>query len=178
MDYFRIRNIQYENSFITREGDFFMREIEKKLEELGIQLPEAPKPAAVYIPTQQTGNLVYTSGQDCKKNGKLLYEGKLGTDLAIEQGKAAARQSAINCLAVIKAHIGDLDRINKIVKVLSFVNSAPGFVEQPYVVNGASELFEEVFKEQGKHARSAISANELPFNTPVETEMIVEVKNN
>lgn len=153
-----------------------MGKVDQRLKELGIELPEAPKPAAVYIPTQQTGNLVYTSGQDCRVDGKLLYEGKLGKDLTIEQGQEAARQTAINCLAVLKARIGDLDKISKIVKVLSFVNSAPGFVEQPYVVNGASELLEEVFGEKGKHARSAISANELPFNTPVETEMIVEVK--
>lgn len=152
-----------------------MGEIEKRLKQLGIELPEAPKPAAVYIPAQQTGNLVYTSGQDCRKGGKLLYEGKLGTDLTIEQGQEAARQTMINCLAVLKAHLGDLDRVSKVVKLLGFVNSAPGFVEQPYVMNGASELLEEVFGEKGKHARSAISSNELPFNTPVEIEMIVEV---
>lgn len=154
-----------------------MSQIDERLKELGIELPEAPKPAAVYIPTQQTGNLVYTSGQDCKADGELLYKGKLGKELTIEQGQKAARQTAINCLSVLKARIGDLDKISKIVKVLSFVNSAPGFVEQPYVVNGASELLEEVFGEKGKHARSAISSNELPFNTTVETEMIVEVEN-
>lgn len=152
-----------------------MSNIENTLKEKGINLPEAPAPAAAYIPAQQTGNLVYTSGQDCKRDGVLVHEGKLGTDLTIEQGQEAARQTAINCLAVLKAHLGDLDRITKIVKVLSFVNSSDGFVEQPYVVNGASELFEEVFGDKGKHARSAISANELPFNTPVETEIIVEV---
>jgi len=152
-----------------------MSNIENTLKEKGIYLPEAPAPAAAYIPAQQTGNLVYTSGQDCKRDGVLVHEGKLGTDLTIEQGQEAARQTAINCLAVLKAHLGDLDRITKIVKVLSFVNSSDGFVEQPYVVNGASELFEEVFGDKGKHARSAISANELPFNTPVETEIIVEV---
>lgn len=154
-----------------------MGQIDERLNALGIQLPEAPKPAAVYIPTQQTGKLVYTSGQDCKRNGELIYKGKLGDELTVEQGQKAARQSAINCLSVLKAHIGDLDRIAKFVKVLSFVNSAPGFVEQPYVVNGASELLEEIFDDKGKHARSAISANELPFHTPVETEMIVEVEN-
>jgi len=152
-----------------------MSNIENTLKEKGINLPEAPAPAAAYIPAQQTGNLVYTSGQDCKRDGVLVHEGKLGTDLTIEQGQEAARQTAINCLAVLKAHLGDLDRVTKIVKVLSFVNSSDGFVEQPYVVNGASELFEEVFGDKGKHARSAISANELPFNTPVETEIIVEV---
>lgn len=152
-----------------------MNKIESRLNEIGVELPEAPKPAAAYIPVQQTGNLVYTSGQDCKRHGSLVHEGKLGQNLTIEQGQEAARQTAINCLAVLKAHLGDLDRITKIVKVLSFVNSGDGFVEQPYVVNGASEFFEEVFGDKGKHARSAIAANELPFNTPVETEIIVEI---
>ncbi|MBY7141762.1 RidA family protein [Virgibacillus sp. NKC19-3] len=152
-----------------------MGQIESKMKELGIDLSEVPKPAANYIPAQQTGNLVYTSGQDCRREGTLMHEGKLGQDLTIEQGQEAARQSAINCLAVLKFHLGDLDRVTKIVKVLSFVNSSDGFVEQPYVVNGASDLLEEVFGEKGEHARSAISANELPFNTPVETELIVEV---
>lgn len=150
--------------------------IEERLKELDITIPDTPKPAAVYIPSQQTGNLIYTSGQDCKKDGRLLYEGKIGRDLTIEQGQEAARQTMINCLAVIKGHIGDLDKIKKIVKVLAFVNSAQGFVEQPYVINGASEFLEEVFGEKGKHARSAIASNELPFNTPVEIEVIVEVE--
>ncbi|MFT9848833.1 RidA family protein [Aneurinibacillus sp. REN35] len=150
--------------------------IEKRLKELGIELPEVPKPAAIYIPAQQTGNLVYTSGQDCRKDGVLIYEGKVGKDLTVEQGQEAARQTMINCLAVLKGHLGNLDRVKKVVKLLGFVNSAPGFVEQPYVINGASKLLEEVFGEAGKHARSAISSNELPFNTPVEIEMIVEVE--
>lgn len=154
-----------------------MGEIDERLKNLGITLPVAPKPAAIYIPAQQTGNLVYTSGQDCRLDGELLYQGKLGQELTIEQGQEASRQTMINCLAVLKHHIGDLDKITKIVKLLGFVNSAPGFVEQPYVMNGASKLLEEVFGEKGKHARSAIASNELPFNTPVEIEMIVEVEN-
>jgi enamine deaminase RidA (YjgF/YER057c/UK114 family) len=152
-----------------------MINIEEKLNELGIKIPEAPKPAAVYVPAKTVGNLVYTSGQDCRVNGKLLYEGKVGSDLTVEQGYEAARQTMINCLAVLKAEIGDLSRVKQIVKLLAFVNSAPGFVEQPYVINGASELLEEIFGEKGQHARSAISSNELPFNTPVEIEMIVEI---
>lgn len=152
-----------------------MGKIEARLNELGIILPEAPKPGAIYLPARQTGNLVYTSGQDCRINGKLLYEGKLGTDLTIEQGKEAARQAIINSLAVLKDFLGDLDKVVKIVKLLGFVNSAPGFVDQPLVINGASELLEQVFGEAGKHARSAIGVNELPWNTPVEIEMIVEV---
>lgn len=153
-----------------------MADINDRIEELGINIPEAPKPAAVYIPSQQFDRLVYTSGQDCRKNGTLLYEGKLGQDLSIQEGYEAARQCMINCLAVIQDRIGDLNKIVKIVKVLGFVNSASGFVEQPYVINGASELLEEIFGEKGEHARSAISSNELPFNTPVEIEIIVEVE--
>src|SRR5699024_9361691 len=152
-----------------------MSNIENTLKEKGINLPEAPAPAAAYIPAQQTGNLVYTSGQDCKRDGELVHEGKLGTDLSIEQGQEAARQTAINCLGVLKDHLEDLDRVTKIVKVLSLVISSVGLVERAYVVYGASELYDVVFEDKGKHARSAISANELPFNTPVETEIIVEV---
>lgn len=153
-----------------------MSRIEERLKELGVTLPEALPPAAVYVPVITTGNLVYTSGNDCRKNGKLLYEGKVGTDLTIEQGQEASEQTMINLLAVLKAYLGDLDRIEKIVKLLAFVNSAPGFVEQPYVINGASEFLESVFGDAGKHTRSAIGTSELPFNTPVEIEMIVEIK--
>lgn len=149
--------------------------VERRLQELGIELPESSSPSGIYVSTQQTGNLVYTSGKNCKKDGELLYKGKLGKELTIEQGQEAARQTAINCLAVLKEHLGDLDRITKIVKVLSLVNSAPGFVQQTEVVNGASKLFEEVLGEKGKHARSAVGVNELPNNNPVETEIIVEV---
>jgi enamine deaminase RidA (YjgF/YER057c/UK114 family) len=105
-----------------------------------------------------------------------MFEGKLGRDLTIEQGQQAARQTMINLLATLKTHLGDLDRIVKVVKLLAFVNSAPGFVEQPYVINVASELLEQIFEVNGKHARSAIGTGELPFNAPVEIEMIVEIK--
>jgi len=152
-----------------------MSEVEKKLQELGITLPPAPKPAAAYVPAKRFGNnLIYVSGQDCRDDGKLIYEGKVGKDLTIEQGQEAARQAMINTLAVLKEELGDLDKITNIVKLLGFVNSAEGFVEQPYVINGASNLLEEVFGERGKHARSALSSNELPFNTPIEIETIVE----
>ncbi|UOQ44195.1 RidA family protein [Halobacillus salinarum] len=153
-----------------------MINVEEKMNDLGIQLPEAPKPGAVYVPAKTVGNLIYTSGQDCRVDGTLLYKGKLGLDLTVDQGYEAARQTMVNCLAVLKAEIGDLGRVKQIVKLLAFVNSAPGFVEQPYVINGASELLEEIFGDKGKHARSAIASNELPFNTPVEIEMIVEVE--
>jgi enamine deaminase RidA (YjgF/YER057c/UK114 family) len=150
--------------------------IEKRLEELGIVLEKVPKPVAEYVPAKTVGNLVYTSGCDCRLNGVLKYKGKVGKDLTVEQGYDAARQVMINIIAVLKEHLGDLDRIKQVVKMLAFVNSADGFVEQPYVVNGASELLVQVFGENGRHARSAISANELPFDTPVEIELIVEIE--
>ncbi|SFK04558.1 Enamine deaminase RidA, house cleaning of reactive enamine intermediates, YjgF/YER057c/UK114 family [Halobacillus dabanensis] len=153
-----------------------MINVEEKIKELGIVIPEAPKPGAVYVPAKRVGKLVYTSGQDCRVNGKLLYEGKLGSDLTVKQGYEAAQQTMINCLAVLKAEIGDFSKIKQVVKLLAFVNSAPGFVEQPYVINGASELLEAILGDKGKHARSAIASNELPFNTPVEIEMIVEIE--
>lgn len=153
-----------------------MSQIEQRLQELGIILPPSPEPRFTYIPCNQTGNLIYLSGQDCRINGELMYEGKVGREVTIEQGQAAARQTIINCLAVMKGYLGDLDRVVKIVKMLGFVNSAPGFGDQPYVINGASDLLVAVFGEQGKHARSAIGTSDLPFHTPVEIELIVEVR--
>lgn len=153
-----------------------MGRIEQRLQELGITLPEPPPVAAIYVPAVTVGNLVYTSGNDCRVSGKLMFQGKLGQELTIEEGQLAARQTMINLLAVLKTHLSDLDKIERIVKLLTFVNSAPGFADQPYVINGASALLEEVFGEQGRHARSAIGTSELPFHTPVEIEMIVQIK--
>lgn len=153
-----------------------MSNVQSNLKELNIVVPEPSEPKFVYVPAKRTGNLIYTSGQDARKNGVNIYEGKLGSDLTIEQGKEAAEQAIINCLSVIQGEIGDLSKVKQIVKMLGFVNSAPGFSDQPYVINGASMLLEKIFGEKGKHARSAISANELPFNTPVEIELIVEVE--
>ncbi len=153
-----------------------MGKIEERLKSLNIELPRPPAPAAIYVPAVTVDNLVYTSGNDCRIDGKLMFTGKVGKDLTIEQGQLAARQTMINLLSVLKVHLGDLDRVERIVKLLAFVNSAPGFIEQPYVINGASALLEEVFGEAGKHARSAIAAPELPFDTPVEIEMIVQIK--
>ena len=153
-----------------------MANIEQRLQELGIVLPPSPEPRFTYIPCNQTGNLIYLSGQDCRINGELMYVGKLGTDLTVEQGQEAARQTIINCLAVMKGYLGDLDRVLKIVKMLALVNSAPGFADQPYVINGASNLLVDVFGDKGKHARSAIGTSELPFHTPVEIEIIAEIR--
>ncbi len=152
-----------------------MGNIEKKLQEMGIDISNAPKPAASYIPAVQTGNLVYTAGQASKKDGILVYKGKLGKDLTVEEGYEAAKISIVNCLAVLKDHLGSLDRITRVVKLLGFVASTPEFDQQPYVINGASDLLIKIFGEKGKHARSAIGTNILPFGTPVEIEMIVEV---
>jgi enamine deaminase RidA (YjgF/YER057c/UK114 family) len=121
---------------------FYMNTIEERLMELGIELPQPTKPSAVYVPAIIVNNLLYTSGTGCKiADGKFLYQGKLGQDLTIEQGQQAARLAAINLLAVLKANLGSLDRINKFVKVLGFVSSSPDFFDQPKVMNGASQLF-------------------------------------
>lgn len=153
-----------------------MGQVEAKLEQLGITLGEVPAAVANYVLAKQVGKVVYTSGNDCRVDGVLMYTGKIGSDLTVEQGYEAARQVAINLLAVLKQHLGELDRIKQVVKMLAFVNSADGFVEQPYVINGASDLLVSVLGDKGRHARSALSANELPFNTPVEIELIVEVE--
>ncbi|HYF92197.1 MAG TPA: RidA family protein [Symbiobacteriaceae bacterium] len=148
---------------------------EAKLLELGIHLPEAPKPVAAYVPFTKSGDLVFTSGQICMENGQLKYKGKVGKDLTPEEGYQAARLCAINTLAVLKAAIGSLDKVVQIVKVVGFVNSAPGFAAQPAVVNGASELYQQVFGEAGRHARSAVGAPELPLDSAVEVEIIARV---
>ncbi|MFZ4451430.1 RidA family protein [Salibacterium aidingense] len=154
-----------------------MSKVEEKMQELEVELPQPNTPKFSYVATKQFGDYVYTSGQDCRVNGKLMFEGKLGKDVSVEEGQEAAKQGVINCLSVIKEEIGDLDKIKQVVKILGFVNSTDGFVEQPYVLDGASKFLVEILGEKGKHARSAVACNELPFNTPVEIEMIVEVIN-
>lgn len=150
--------------------------IEKKLNEMKIIIPQVPKPVASYVPFRKTGNLIYISGQDCRVDGKLKYEGKVGRDVTEEEAYDAAMVTAINLLAVLKNAIGDLDKVSRIVSLHGYVNSADGFVRQPMVINGASDFLVEIFGEKGKHSRCALSMNELPFNTPVEIEMIVEVE--
>ena len=150
--------------------------IERKLEELGVKLPEPAVPVAAYIPFRRTGNLIYISGQDCRVNGELKYKGKVGKDVTEEEAYEAARITAVNLLAILKSAVGDLDKVKQIVNLHGFVNSADGYVRQPFVINGASEFLVEVFGDKGKHSRCALSCNELPFNTPVEIEMIVEVE--
>lgn len=153
-----------------------MSKIETKLQELGLELPAAPKPVAAYIPAIQSGNMVFTSGQIPFLNGELKFKGKLGRDVTVEEGYEAAKLCALNCLSVIKAVIGDLDRIEQVVKVNGFVNSVPEFADQPKVINGASELFANLFGEAGKHARAAVGSINLPMNAACEVEVIVRVK--
>ncbi len=146
-----------------------------KLEELGIELPSAGAPAAAYVMSAQSGNTVYLSGHIAKKDGK-VWAGKLGATLTTEEGKAAARSIAIDLLATLHAHVGDLNRVTRIVKLMSLVNSTPEFTEQHLVTNGASELVADVFGESGKHARSAFGVAQIPLGACVEIEMIAEVE--
>ncbi len=151
--------------------------IEEKIEKLGYNLPETPEPVAEYIPAKQTGNLIFCSGQGpVKENGEFLYSGKVGIDVNEKEAYEAARLCALNALAAIKSVTGSLDKIDNIVKLRGFVNSASDFTDQPQVVNGASELIVEIFGEKGKHARSALGTSVLPDDIPVELEMIVEIK--
>jgi enamine deaminase RidA (YjgF/YER057c/UK114 family) len=149
--------------------------ISQRLSELGIELPEVVVPLAAYVPTVRTGNLVYTSGQLPMVNGALPATGKVGLEVTPEKAKSLARVSALNALAAVDALVG-IDAVARVVKVVGFVSSAPGFHGQPGVVNGASELFGEVFGDAGKHARSAVGVSELPLDAPVEVEIIVEVQ--
>jgi enamine deaminase RidA (YjgF/YER057c/UK114 family) len=149
---------------------------EEKLKEMGIQVPEAAKPVAAYVPAVKVGDYVYTSGQIPFVAGDLKFKGKVGKDLSWEQGYEAAKVCAINCLAAVKSMTGTLDSIESVVKVVGFVNSASGFTDQPKVVNGASELIGNVFGQAGAHARSAVGVAELPLDAAVEVEMIVKVK--
>lgn len=145
-----------------------------RLAELGITLPAVTKPLAAYVPAVRTGNLVYTSGQLPLKGGELIATGKVGAAVTPDAAKAAARQCALNALAAIDALVG-IDSVTRIVKVVGFVASSPGFSGQPGVVNGASEFLGEVFGPSGAHARSAVGVSELPLDAPVEVELIVEV---
>lgn len=146
-----------------------------RLAELGIALPPVIAPLAAYIPAVRTGNLVYTSGQLPLESGELSHTGKVGSEVSPEQAKAAARICALNALAAIEALVG-IDAVSRVVKLVGFVASAPGFTGQPGVVNGASEILGEIFGDAGAHARSAVGVAELPLNAPVEVELIVEVR--
>ncbi|AAZ54152.1 conserved hypothetical protein [Thermobifida fusca YX] len=148
---------------------------ETRLAELGHTLPEVVPPVAAYLPTVRSGSHVYVSGQLPVVGGELRATGKVGADVDPEQAKELAAVCALNAIAAIKAEVGELSRVKRVVKVVGFVASDPSFTGQPQVINGASELFTEVFGEAGKHARSAVGVAVLPLNAPVEVEVIVEV---
>jgi len=150
--------------------------IEKRLEELNLTLPELPKPVANYVPAVKAGNLLFVSGHGPGRGEGKLYKGKVGDDLTIEDGYQSARQTALCLISTIKGAIGDLDKVKQFVKVVGFVNCTENFTDQPKVVNGASDLFVEVFGNKGKHARSAVGMQQLPGGIPVEVEVIVEVE--
>lgn len=150
--------------------------IEQKLQEMGIVLSEPAKPLAAYVPAVQAGDFVYVSGQLPTVSGQLQAKGLVGSDVRPEHAKEAARICAINCLAALKSVVGDLDRVKRIVKVVGYVASAPGFTAQPAVVNGASEFLVQVFGEAGVHARAAVGVAELPLGAPCEIELIAHVE--
>lgn len=152
-----------------------MSKAEEKLIQLGFNLPIAPKPVAAYVPGVLDGNLIYISGQLPMQNATLIT-GKLGDDLRVEDGYAAAQICALNCLGVLKSILGDLDRVERIVKITGFVNCTSNFDAQPKVINGASELLGNVFGDIGQHARSAVGAAALPLGAACEVEMIVRVR--
>ena len=152
-----------------------MGNIENKIKDLGLQLPEPPKPLAAYIPAKQVGNLVFTAGQLPMVNGEIILKGLLGQDVEIDPAYNAAKICTLNALSAIKDVIGDLDKIKQVVRVVGYVASVPTFTQQPAVVNGASELLLEIFGENGKHARSAVGMAVLPLNAAVEIELTVEV---
>jgi len=148
---------------------------EERLASLGLSVPEVPKPVAVYIPAVRSGNYVFTSGQLPMREGQLITTGKVGGEVSPEEAVECARQCALNAIAAVRAEIGDLSQVKRVVKVVAFVASTPDFTGQPGVANGASELFGEAFGEAGKHARSAVGVPVLPLDAPVEVELIVEV---
>ena len=152
-----------------------MSKIATRLKELKIELPSAGAPAAAYVMSAQTGNSLFLSGHIAKKDGKPLV-GKLGLNMTTDEGKAAARSIAIDLIATMKAHLGDLDRVKRIVKVMSLVNSTDTFTEHHLVTNGCSELLFEVFGDSGKHARSAFGVAQIPLGACVEIELIAEVE--
>ena len=147
-----------------------------KLKELGLTLPEPPRPVATYVPAVRTGNLLFVSGQLPFVDGKLQKVGKLGGNFTVDEGIAAARTATLNALAIVNASAGSLDKVAQVVKLAVYVASASGFTDQPRVANGASELLINLFGETGRHSRVAMGAAELPLGAPVEVELVVELR--
>ncbi|MDP4804786.1 MAG: RidA family protein [Candidatus Nanopelagicales bacterium] len=152
-----------------------MSAVEDRLSELGLTLPEVAAPVAAYVPAVRTGNLIYTSGQLPMVNGALPETGTVGVNVTVDRANELASICALNAMAAIKALIGDLDKVQRVIKVVGFVNSAPDFINHPAVVNGASNVLLAAFGDAGTHARSAIGVASLPLDAPVEVELIVEV---
>lgn len=150
--------------------------VEAKLKELNLELPALAPSIGSYVRAVRTGNLLFVSGHGPNRDGKLAYVGKLGREYDVQAGYDAAKLVALNCLATIKEALGDLDKVKRVVKVTGFVNSAAGFVSQPQVINGCSELLIALFGDAGRHARAAVGMAELPNGMPVEIEMILEVE--
>jgi enamine deaminase RidA (YjgF/YER057c/UK114 family) len=149
---------------------------EGRLAELGVTVPDVVPPVAAYQPTARSGNLVFTAGQLPARDGEMIAVGKLGAEVSEDEGYECAKQCALNALAAIKAEIGSLDDVVRVVKVVVFVASTPDFTAQPKVANGASEFLGELFGDSGKHARSAVGVSVLPLDVPVEVEVTVEVR--
>jgi len=149
---------------------------EEKLSQLGIRLPAPPAPVGAYVPAVRSGKLVFTAGQLPPQVGALCPAGKVPTEVPLQAAASAARQACLNALAAVRVELGSLDAVKRVVRLNVFVNSAPGFTDQAKVANGASELLLEIFGDAGRHTRCAIGAAELPLNSPVELDLIVEVK--
>jgi len=149
---------------------------ERRLQELGIELPPVARPVASYVPVVITGSLAFVAGQVPLADGRPTLTGKLGSDVSIEEAVAAARRCALQAVAALRAELGSLDRVRRIVRVGVFVASAAGFTDQPKVANGASDALAEVFGDDGRHARAAVGVAELPLGVPVEVEVLAEVE--
>ena len=150
--------------------------VEARLKSLGIELPKSPSPLANYVPFVITGNLLYLSGQGPREADGTFHTGKVGQEVTIEQAYQDARLTGLNLLAVMQGALGELDRIERVVKLLGMVNGTPDFLEHPQVINGCSDLMVEVFEEKGRHARSAVGMGSLPNNITVEVEAIVKIQ--
>ena len=151
--------------------------IKKRFKDLGISIPNAPKPAGSYVPIVLTGKLAFVSGQIPIKDGQVVYQGKVGDTQSIDDAQEAAKLCVINGLAQIEAYCGTLDNLEKIIKISGFVNSTKDFTEHPKVINAASDLLMKIFDEKGRHSRIAIGVSSLPLNATVEIDMVVEIAN-
>ena len=145
--------------------------VEEKLQAMGLELPSPLSPIGNYLGAVRTGNLLFLSGHGPRRGSEPMVTGKVGLDLTIDQGYAAARETVLNCLGTVKRELGSLDRVRRVVELLGMVNCTPGFTEHPKVINGASDLLVELYGDAGRHARAAVGVQSLPMNTPVEIEI-------